>query len=654
MAKTCYTVTVIIVNWNRGSLLIRALSSLKRSTFKDFEIIVVDNASQDNSIKLVKETFPDVRIVALDKNVGFSAANNIGLSHAQGKYIALLNNDAEVAPSWLAELVKALETHKNTGFCASKILLYDKPHLIDACGDTYSWDGLGDKRGHLEPAFLYDKFEEVFGACAAAAIYRRELLEDLGGFDEEFFLAHEDTDLSFRAQLRGYRCLYVPTAVVYHRLSASIGADSPTYIYYGHRNAELVYFKNMPGLLLWLSLPAHLLLDIALFLFYLRRGQARPYLRAKLDALKSLPRILRKRREIQRNRKVSVAYIASLLDESWLKKALRKKIKKRGKHVVQIVRNWGRRILPCGLKHLLRRFFLRAPPRQSRFFLPPDDPEGAVNIWIKSDRFKKSLEAVAKADLRRPRVSIIMLTHNKLPLTHLCMESLYLHTSYPNFEVIIVDNASQDGTQAYLASLSQILPNLRVILNEQNKGFAGANNQGIMHSCGDYIVLLNNDVIVTPGWLTRLIGYLERDPYVGMVGPVTNSAGNEQMIRADYTNLEELEAFAKRRAREYAGRYFQIPMLGMFCVVFRRKLLDEVGLLDERFGLGTFEDDDFCHRVKLKGYKLICAEDVFIHHFGKATMSKLGDKGYLKLFEHNRRLFEKKWGVKWRPHRTRV
>jgi len=234
------------------------------------------------------------------------------------------------------------------------------------------------------------------------------------------------------------------------------------------------------------------------------------------------------------------------------------------------------------------------------------------------------------------------------------MESLYLHTAYPNFEVIVVDNASQDSTPAYLESLGKIVPNLQLILNEQNRGFAGANNQGIMHSCGDYIVLLNNDVIVTPGWLTRLIGYLERDPNVGMVGPVTNSAGNEQMIQADYTNLEELEAFARQRAREYEGSYFQIPMLGMFCVVFRRKLLDEVGLLDERFGLGTFEDDDFCHRVKLKGYKLICAEDVFIHHFGQATMSKLGDKDYLKLFEHNQRLFEKKWGVKWRPHRTRV
>ena len=261
---------------------------------------------------------------------------------------------------------------------------------------------------------------------------------------------------------------------------------------------------------------------------------------------------------------------------------------------------------------------------------------------------------MAKPDLRLPRASVIMLTHNKLPLTHLCMESLCRNTKYPNFELIVVDNASKDGTRDYLEGLQSLLPNFQVIFNASNGGFAQGNNIGIMRSRGDYVVLLNNDTILTPGWLTHLIGYLERDPQVGMVGPVTNSAGNEQMIRVDYTNWEELMAFAKQRTREYAGRYFQIPMLGMFCVVFRRRLLDEVGLLDERFGLGTFEDDDFCHRVKLKGYRLICAEDVFVHHFGKATMSKLGDKGYLELFEHNRRLFEKKWGVKWRPHFMRV
>lgn len=321
-------ISVIIVNWNGKELLETCLKALRKQSFKDFETIIVDNGSVDGSVQLVREQFPEVCLIPLDKNLGFCAANNRGIKQARGRYIAFLNNDAIADPHWLEELVKALEARDDIGFCASKVVLYGQPHLADTCGDTYCWDGFGGKRGHLEEASLYNEPAEVFGACAAAAIYRRELLEDLRGFDEDFFLAHEDTDLSFRAQLRGYRCLYVPTAVVYHRLSATIGADSPTYIYYGHRNAEFVYFKNMPGPLLWRSLPAHLLLDIALFLFYLRRGQAGPYVRAKIDALKGLPRILRKRREIQRNRKVSIAYIANLLDESWLKKALRRKIQK--------------------------------------------------------------------------------------------------------------------------------------------------------------------------------------------------------------------------------------------------------------------------------------------------------------------------------------
>ncbi|MEM4414125.1 MAG: glycosyltransferase, partial [Candidatus Caldarchaeum sp.] len=186
-----------------------------------------------------------------------------------------------------------------------------------------------------------------------------------------------------------------------------------------------------------------------------------------------------------------------------------------------------------------------------------------------------------------------------------------------------------------------------------NEGFARANNKGIMHSRGDYIVLLNNDTIVTPGWLSRLIKYLESDPTIGMIGPVTNSAGNEQMIPVSYQSLEELEAFAQQRSITHKGQSFEIEMLAMFCVVIPRRVIDQVGLLDERFELGTFEDDDFCYRVKSLGYKLICAEDVFVHHFGKATMGELGDQGYLELFERNRKKFEQKWGVRWRPHRLR-
>jgi GT2 family glycosyltransferase len=649
------TVSVIIVNWNGKNLLFPCLQSLRRQTFKDFEIIVVDNGSTDGSIELIQHHFPEVQVIALNANLGFSTANNIGIRHARGKYIALLNNDAEADPHWLEELVKALDTHREISFCASKMLLYHQPDLADACGDFYSVDGTGGKIGHLQSAVIYSEPREVFGACAGAAIYRRELLEELGGFDEDFFIAHEDTDLSFRAQLRGHRCLYVPTAIVYHKLSATIGANSPTYLYYGHRNAEFVYFKNMPRPLLWRSLPSHLMLNLALLLFYVRRGQAGPFLRAKLDAVKALPTLLQKRREIQQQRVVSVDYIAGLLQESWLRQAIRKKLVQRVHQALRAGREWGRQILPYSWKHWLKQALSQnSTSPAAQILLPSDSVEDAIRVWTMDFQLSQTLVRITRPNYCTSHTSIIMLAHNKLPLTRLCIESLYRYTDYPNFELVVVDNASEDGTRDYLEGLQRVLPNLRVIFNSRNEGFARASNIGIMRSRGDYLVLLNNDTIVTPGWLARLISYVEKDPKVGMIGPVTNSAGNEQMIRACYSSIEELERFAEQRLSAFEGRHFEIEALAMFCVVFRRRLIDEIGLLDERFGLGTFEDDDFCYRAKLRGYKLICAEDVFVHHFGRGTTRSWDDREYLKLFEHNRRLFERKWGVRWRPARLRV
>jgi len=320
------------------------------------------------------------------------------------------------------------------------------------------------------------------------------------------------------------------------------------------------------------------------------------------------------------------------------------------------VRQWGRRYLPSRCKYWLKKILplgLEAPV--AKIPLPlPNNVEQALRLWFEDPHLIQARQSVMACDRSQECVSIVLVTYNNLSLTRLCLESIYKHTNELPFELIIVDNKSQDGTCGYLKGLQDILPNLRVILNPCNEGFARANNRGLMEACGDYIVLLNNDTIVGWTWLSRLLSYLRQDPTIGLVGPVTNSAGNEQMIPARYSSIEELERFAEQRLKDFEGRYFEIDSLAMFCVVFRRRLIDEIGLLDERFGLGTFEDDDFCHRAKLRGYKLICAEDVFVHHFGRGTTRSWGDREYLKLFEHNRRLFERKWGVRWRPARLRI
>jgi GT2 family glycosyltransferase len=192
--------------------------------------------------------------------------------------------------------------------------------------------------------------------------------------------------------------------------------------------------------------------------------------------------------------------------------------------------------------------------------------------------------------------------------------------------------------------------NLTVVLNDTNYGFAKANNQGIERSTGDYLVLLNNDTIVPQGWLSRLLWHL-RDPEVGLVGPFTNFAGNEARIEAPYRTWAEMEAFASENVWKSDQQVADIHMLAMFCVAMRREVFEEVGPLDEQFGVGMFEDDDYSMRGRQAGYRIICAADVFVHHFGQAAFGKLIRSGdYDRLFDENRRKFEAKWGIEWAPH----
>ena len=251
------------------------------------------------------------------------------------------------------------------------------------------------------------------------------------------------------------------------------------------------------------------------------------------------------------------------------------------------------------------------------------------------------------------KTSIIIPAHNNLHLTRLCVDSIFRHTTWPNYEIVIVDNASSDGTADYLHELAARYANVRCIFNERNAGFARAINQGIAAAGGDYLVFLNNDTIVARGWLTAMIRYLEAHPDVGMIGPATNLAGNEAKIDVDYTTVEEMEAFAERYTREHAGEALEPRMLGFFCVVIARRVLDQVGLLDERFGIGMFEDDDLSLRVRRAGYRLVCTDGAFVHHFHSATMRKFSEQEYLQLFEANRAKFEQKWGIRWTPHRYR-
>ncbi|BAF59265.1 MAG: glycosyltransferase family 2 protein [Pelotomaculum sp.] len=321
--------SVVIPNWNGRMLLQTCLASLRRQTCRDFEIIVVDNGSSDGSAEMIQACYPEVRLIRLSRNEGFSRAINRGIRAAAGKYIALLNNDTEADPKWLGELIKALEQNPEAGFCASKMLNFFQRNLIDNAGDRLAFYGNITGKGEID-AGQYDRPRWLFSACAGAAIYRREMLMETGLFDEDFFAYYEDVDLGLRAQLMGYRCLYVPTAVVYHIHQATSDRMPARRFLFLQRNIVFVHLKNLPLKLLLKMLPAFLAVHLLVSLIYLAKTRdLKTVLSIYLQLVKNLPATLKKRQAVQKKRKVPAAYIESItgpfpslssLAARWLKK----------------------------------------------------------------------------------------------------------------------------------------------------------------------------------------------------------------------------------------------------------------------------------------------------------------------------------------------
>jgi GT2 family glycosyltransferase len=251
------------------------------------------------------------------------------------------------------------------------------------------------------------------------------------------------------------------------------------------------------------------------------------------------------------------------------------------------------------------------------------------------------------------QASIVVVTLDNLVLTRMALESVLVNTADVPHELIVVDNGSDAATRQYLSVLAAKNTHVRVILNDTNRGFAAANNQGLAIVRGEVVVLLNNDTIVPPGWLVDLVGHL-RDPSIGLVGPVTNRCGNEAEVPTSYETYGEMVAFAGERRHGALGEVSDIPVTTMFCVALRCATLEAVGPLDERYEIGMFEDDDYALRVRQMGERVVCAEDVFVHHFGEGSLGSLAAAGaYGELFAANRRRFEQKWAVEWHPHRRR-
>jgi GT2 family glycosyltransferase len=326
-------VSVVIVNWNRKDLLRACLNSLAAQTFTDFEIIVVDNGSDDGSAEMVREIGRPIKLIENRENRGFCAANNQGFSVSQSEYVALLNNDAEADPGWLQALLDAVRVkpdvgESDVGMVASKILVWEDPSIIDKCGHLIYPDGQNRGRGHGQvDRGQFSRQEEVLWPDGCAALYRRAMLDEVGGFDEEFFAYADDAELGLRARIAGWTCLYAPGAVVRHHRGATLGLNSAKRLTLIERNRVLLVVKLFPWNLLWANGAYHLMRIGAGMAAALRgKGEIRRHsgamgkltaatalVKGSLSALPMIPSMIRKRRAFRSKHRLSPKQVRRLL-----------------------------------------------------------------------------------------------------------------------------------------------------------------------------------------------------------------------------------------------------------------------------------------------------------------------------------------------------
>ena len=314
--------TLIIINWNSWDILSNCLMRLAVQTCRDFDVLVIDNASDTPPPDGLLLHCPNVTLIRNETNLGFAAANNQAIKMLEvSEWVVFLNPDAFPEPDWLEKLVEAARDNPGYAMFGSRQLMNGNLGLLDGEGDVYHISGLVWRNGHRK-ALNSNKNDphEIFSPCAAAGLYRRDSLMSVGGFDEDFFCYVEDVDLGFRLRLMGHRCLLVPGAVVHHIGSATTGGQQSEFsVYHGHRNLVWTFVKDMPGVLFWLLLPLHVLLNLVSIVWFAVRGRGGVIWRAKRDALLGLPKMWHKRQEIQSKRVATVSEIWRVLDKRLFK-----------------------------------------------------------------------------------------------------------------------------------------------------------------------------------------------------------------------------------------------------------------------------------------------------------------------------------------------
>jgi GT2 family glycosyltransferase len=325
-------VSIIVLNWNGEKYLNDCFTSLENQTYSNFEIILVDNGSEDGSVKFVRKNFPRIKIVENKKNLGFAEGNNRGIKLAKGEYIFILNNDTKIDKNCLERLVEVTERDNKIGMSSPKILFLKNPQLINSVGIKIYFDGMSRARGEMEiDKGQYNQVEEILLPSGCAALYRKKMLDEIGLFDENFFAYCEDTDLGLRGRLADWKAILVPSAIVYHHWSGTVGKYSNFKAFLVERNHFWVALKNFPLTLLFL-LPFYTILRYCFLIYGIltRRGPGAKFqyskfklffilIKAYIFALKGMPTILRKRSLIQKNKKLTDKEIRNLFKRYSLK-----------------------------------------------------------------------------------------------------------------------------------------------------------------------------------------------------------------------------------------------------------------------------------------------------------------------------------------------
>jgi GT2 family glycosyltransferase len=613
-------VEVIIVNYNGREYLPDCCASLRAQIYRDFRVTFVDNGSGDGSADWVASEWPEAHLLRLSKNIGFAAGNNAAIVRSHTELIALLNSDTRPEASWLSALVAAADSNEWAGFFASRIVRADDPNKIDSAGDVFRTDGVAAKRGEGMPSHLYTTSQEMFGACAAAALYRREIFTDVGLFDESFFCYDEDVDLSFRARLGGYRCLYVPDAVVLHHVGGTSKKAPRSRLRWTRRNSLETVLKNMPGPLLARHGPRILAHYVLGDMYHLCSGSFAGVILARWDNLTRLAATLRKRKQVQAARRVDYRQISRQLAEPCsVFRALAPRL-----------RRWSR---PLGDKAQRRSTGGDDASRDSallddRHHTPPDGV--SVQRRDANQDFGPVDRPLPGAYTQTALVSIVFLNYNGGAYTLEAVDALG-NQSCRSFECIVVDNGSTDDSlERIVCRMRHVGLDPKVVQLATNHHYAGGMNAGISQAKGVVVVPLNSDVYLDVHFVEALeVAVRERleDGVGTLVGDEYHwdwqSEGLTPHLRSQGVGLlRRLGVRAWIR-----GEHHESQLLGPSgCAPpLCRAALEEVRLPNGDYYDSSFvafgEDIDLLLRLRTRGYRPVYVPGLRFWHIGSASYS---------------------------------